>query len=611
MNLLRKLTFPRQPIQNVLFVGFGGLNVLAVAFVLYLGLTSTTDLTKDYHRVLFETALKNLNNEVEGLLLPAENQALWARDQVELGHLDLNNFQQLETFIRATLGATPNVTGAGFVYPDGTARYINRNNNKFQQTKDITTDEAKRLFASLENVHKPVWGRLFWFEEEHQTVVDVRMPIYVKGKFEAVLFIGVTVAQLSRSILNTSKDEYLTPFILYGDDHVLAHPLLSDGLTIADELGTRADWVEGKGVVPLLSLEGFVDSKLVRLIEGPVQKARLVSPIKGVELNGAIIDSDMHIVATQNLHRFGEKSWMLGVYINGEKSEQTAALRLFQVAGAGVIVLVISVLLSLKVGKKIARPIVRLAEMAKAIRQGVATPVDPLPRSRLRELDQAAQAFNEMMEGLRERDMIREVFGRYVPESVAASLLQDGGQLPAVSGTATILFSDLEGFTRLTEDVGPERIVSILNAYFSDVVDVLERHSGVVTQFQGDAVLATFNVPIQSDDHADKALCAALEIQELLENKTYDGVKLCSRIGINTGNVVAGAVGAEGRLNYTVHGDAVNLAARIESLNKQYKTKVLVSEQTQKRVTICGFEEIGRVEVRGRESDVRLFVLKS
>ncbi len=610
MNLIRKLTFPRQPIKNVLFLGFGGVTLLAVAIVLYMGLNYTTKLTKVYHHLLIDTALNKLTQEVESLLIPVEDQALWLNDQVKSGDLDIDDYSQVETFIRGMLAGTPHVTGAGIIYRDGTSRYMLREQNTWLVKQETTALETEKLFRVMSQMKSPVWSRLVWYDLLKQTIVDLRLPLYKNGKIHGVLFIGVTVAQLSQSILNTSTDQYLTPFVLYGEDHLLAHPLLTSGSTLLDPTYLQRDWIDGVGDIPLPSVREYQDQILARLVKGPVFPAGLISPIRDVTVNRARINGDVYLIATRRLMRFGKTPWVTGVYINAEKSDRTVAMQLFEMAGVGAIILIVSVVLSLKVGKKMARPIIRLSEAARSMRIGDFERQPPLPRSRLRELDQASLAFNDMMEGIRERDMIREVFGRYVPESVAASLMQENGELPPTSTTATILFSDIEGFTQLTEEVGPVRIVSILNSYFSIVVEVMEKYGGVVTQFQGDAVLVTFNVPIQSDDHAEKALQAALETEQILKNRTFEGVHLKSRFGINTGNVVAGAVGARGRLNYTVHGDAVNLASRIESLNKKYQTTILLSEKTRNLIKTVELEEIGQTKVRGHSRYLKLFVPK-
>jgi class 3 adenylate cyclase len=172
---------------------------------------------------------------------------------------------------------------------------------------------------------------------------------------------------------------------------------------------------------------------------------------------------------------------------------------------------------------------------------------------------------------------------------------------------ATILFCDIEGFTQLTETLGPVKIVDVLNAFFSAMVDILEQHGGVVTQFQGDAILATFNVPVTDANHASNAIHAAQQMLNCVAGNEFGGESLNVRIGINTGSVVAGAIGAKGRLNYTVHGDTVNLAARLEALNKEYGSRLLISESCAAQARDCELSRIGEVTVRGQTKSINLF----
>lgn len=149
--------------------------------------------------------------------------------------------------------------------------------------------------------------------------------------------------------------------------------------------------------------------------------------------------------------------------------------------------------------------------------------------------------------------------------------------------------------------------VAVLNTFFSEMVRILERYGRVVTQFQGDAILATFNVPVTDADHAGNAVRATLEMQRHVETGEFAGERLRIRIGINTGTVVAGAVGADERLSYTVHGDAVNLAARLESLNKEFGTRILASEHTISLVTGFDIRRIGETAVRGRTQPTAVY----
>jgi len=150
--------------------------------------------------------------------------------------------------------------------------------------------------------------------------------------------------------------------------------------------------------------------------------------------------------------------------------------------------------------------------------------------------------------------------------------------------------------------------------FYAAVAEPLERHGGVINQFQGDAILATFNAPRLDPDHAANAISAALEIQALLAARTFgDDLVLRARIGINTGVVIHGLIGTPDRLGYTVIGDEVNVAARLEALNKEYGTSVIVSEQTRERAGDGQFASVllGEVQVRGRKTATRIYRVDS
>lgn len=206
---------------------------------------------------------------------------------------------------------------------------------------------------------------------------------------------------------------------------------------------------------------------------------------------------------------------------------------------------------------------------------------------------------------------------RFVPSEVVKQVQTSVDELSAGQGElkeTTILFTDLEGFTSLSEKLTPTDLINTLNEYFSAVVEPIEHYGGAVTQFQGDAILASFNQPRADEDHAANAVRAALKIQEILAQRTFgDGLNLRSRVGINSGVVVGGLVGTKDRLGYTVHGDDVNLAARLEQLNKEYGTSILVSQSTRDLAggEGFGFRKIGQVQVRGRHSETTLYTVEN
>ena len=217
---------------------------------------------------------------------------------------------------------------------------------------------------------------------------------------------------------------------------------------------------------------------------------------------------------------------------------------------------------------------------------------------------------DSVVEGSAARDL-----SRFVPQEIAQKVIQS--EEGAITGKGevsecTILFTDIESFTAISEKLSPEQLIEALNRYFSLISGPITEHGGVISQFQGDAVLATFNVPKPDVDHASNAVKAALEIQSVLEGVEFgDGVQFNTRVGINTGTVVGGLVGSGDRVGYTVHGDNVNLTARLEQLNKDYGTRIIVAESTLEKIPEGNFAfcELGEVSVRGLNRPIRIFTV--
>ena len=218
--------------------------------------------------------------------------------------------------------------------------------------------------------------------------------------------------------------------------------------------------------------------------------------------------------------------------------------------------------------------------------------------------------FNAMVEGLRERETIRETFGRYVDESVAAAILDGQGDSKGEIREATILFTDIAGFTTIAEYLAPHELVAALNEYLATVLAPIRAHGGVVNTFIGDGLFASFNMPLACEDHACAAVRAAIDIQRAVGSRTFgdQGVALATRVGISTGPVIGGSIGAGERMSFTLLGSTVNLAARLEELNKHHGTRILVSQSTR---DLCGerftFGALGNVPVRGRSEAIAIF----
>jgi len=226
-------------------------------------------------------------------------------------------------------------------------------------------------------------------------------------------------------------------------------------------------------------------------------------------------------------------------------------------------------------------------------------------------------AYQYFVEG-REKRKVSRLFGRYVSRDVYAQLMAhpDLAELGGTRREMTVLFSDIRGFTSVTERGDPEALVAQLNEYFSRMVAVVFRHHGTVDKFVGDMVMALFGAPLDDADHADHAVAAAVdmvrELGELNQAWAAGGLpQLDIGVGVNSGDMIAGNIGSSAIMSYTVIGDNVNLGSRLESLNKEYKTRIIISDATRTRLsTAYELLPLGDVIVKGKSTPVAIYQVK-
>lgn len=225
-----------------------------------------------------------------------------------------------------------------------------------------------------------------------------------------------------------------------------------------------------------------------------------------------------------------------------------------------------------------------------------------------------AYSYRFILEG-RHKEKIKNAMGRYISQDVMKNVVKDidGIKLGGKRANVTVLFADIRGFTSMSEKMAAEEVSVILNEYFTEIEPIISKHNGVINKFIGDAVMAIFGEPIQDKDHALNAVkCANEMLQKVTELSTkwlLEGKpKIEIGIGINTGEAFVGNIGSETRLEYTVIGDVVNLASRIESYNKVYKTNFLISSTTYEKVrNIADVIKISEVSIRGKSKKLDIY----
>jgi class 3 adenylate cyclase len=289
--------------------------------------------------------------------------------------------------------------------------------------------------------------------------------------------------------------------------------------------------------------------------------------------------------------------------------ELDAAILKSSVAGACA-----ALLLGLLVARRLTRPISALTRGVARVAAGDLAQELPV-RSR-DEVGQLTRAFNEMVAGLRQRDFIRNAFGRYVSPEVAKTLLEspEGLRLGGHKREITVLMSDLRGYTRFAEQGDPEWVMEVLNNYLARMADIVIAHGGTINEFIGDAIFAVFGAPLDQPDHAERAAAAALAMQGAMvelnrANATRGWPRFEMGIGVNTGEAVVGNIGSEQRAKYAVVGAAVNLAARVEGCT--VGGQIFVTAGTLERVrALAEVAEPVRVELKGIAEPVLLYELR-
>jgi class 3 adenylate cyclase len=308
------------------------------------------------------------------------------------------------------------------------------------------------------------------------------------------------------------------------------------------------------------------------------------------------------------------------VHEEGAEAETTAAhpdtlagvpIAVIELVVAGVS-LALSVGAALYVGRTIIRPVRSLEASMQRVETGDLEATATVTGND--EIGHLAAVFNRMVTGLRREATIRNLFGQYVSPEVARLAIEEAERLEEQVVRCSVLFVDIRRFTALAEVLPPARLIGTLNRYFERMLAAVEVDGGIVNKFGGDSLLAVFGSPLNpGEDHARRAVRAALRMQSALaefnrEQAQAEMPELRVGFGLATGEVVAGKIGSSRKLEYTVIGDPVNLAARLQELTTELKAEILVSAETAR---LAGGEarlrSLGEIEVRGRVEPVEVF----
>jgi class 3 adenylate cyclase len=426
------------------------------------------------------------------------------------------------------------------------------------------------------------------------TVLNLRRPVRRDG-FVGMVVAGLKVAALSEFIAGLESESGQFAFILYDRDKVLAHPAL-----VHDFEGLRPDR-------PLPKVTEVGDPILSEIWKEGWQERRL----RIGSGHSSRFGEDDYVFLYAPLADYADMPWQVGSYFR-EDEIGSQVFRVIQTALIGVLGIIAAMVAAFFLGRMIRAPITQLAEAATMLQALSLDRVPALPRSRLRELDDAMRAFNAMVGGLKS-------FALYVPRDLVRNLLARGDPAAIASETReiTVMFTDIVGFTHRTERLSAEDTATFLNRHFTLVSRCIEAEGGTIDKYIGDASMALWNAAEPQPDHAARAVRAAQTIQTALaaDNAGLEApVRLC--IGVHSGPAVVGNIGSATRMNYTVVGDTVNTANRLESLGRDLlpdaPVAVLLSAATVAALPAeAAVVSLGHHALRGRDAQTEVFTLAS
>jgi len=555
----------RLPITSTLLVGFGGLVAIAVATVMLISIRVAQENTD---QLLQQTASQRLDSaiaRIDRYLQPvADDVGFLASQLAREGDLTSTGDRNIETMMRGSLGGIPQVVGVVFVRPDLSSVRASREHDRERIGLVSGTSAGERfgpeLLEAAKRVHGVAWNAAFYVQDPGVTFISALAPVSRDGQFRGAVVAAVAVDELS--LLIDSGDSEGTMFILSASDEVIAHPQLAHGgfTPTPDHFLLRRNELNDPVMQKLWSAQ--TDGGMAARVRTSTTGTRRIE-----------VAGESFVVLLRQVSRFSRQPWIAGIYFPA--TQMSGPINRLRLAFAvGLVILALGVGLALLLGRGLAQPIRRLAAAAAAVSAFDFSGAQRIGSSPLREIDSAGRAWDSMLMALR-------WFETYVPKTLVSRLLgeaSDGGGLKTEEREVSVMFTDIAGFSRIATGRSPAALAAFLNRHFGLIGKEVDALGGTIDKYIGDSVMAFWGAPGDDPDHAEHACRAALAIAETLTDDNRRRAKkglrpVRLRIGVHTGPAVVGNVGAPGRINYTLIGDTVNAAQRLEQLGKEVKNE--------------------------------------
>jgi class 3 adenylate cyclase len=539
------------PIAWLLLGGVGALVTLSLIIVLVTGFVAAGRNTVELIRERVVETMGVVTTRTETHLRTAAEHARTVAGLIEAEQFDFRS-SDIDR-IRLTMAAIPQIGGTAIILKDGRTIRIGRNDAVVRGTWD-ELGVTPQLFDAVTRVSSVTWSDPIWAADIGHAIVVARYPIRRAGEVLGFVASGITTDDLS-TFLERLSTPAVRAFLLDSTNHVVAHH--DPHINLTDNHTGAAPTAEELG-----------DEVLAAYLRGDYEDTTLLRGLKGLHtalVHGSDLD---YVVITAPFDAVRPTKWTVGVIASTESSE-VLFTRLYGILIAGATVLAMTLFLLWRVARSVRQPVTALALASDAIRRLDLDSIPDAPETAVAELREASAAFHSMVGALR-------WFELYVPRRLVKRLMDapqtDG--YPTRKREVTVMFTDIPGFTSLSEDKDANAISELLNAHFSLIARCVEAEDGTIDKYIGDSVMAFWGAPSRQEDHAARAIRATQAIARAIhaENEVRAAAgepPVRVRIGLHSGAVVVGNIGAPGRVNYTLVGDPVNVANRIEQLGKE------------------------------------------
>jgi len=548
----------RLPLIAALALAFTSLTLISgIAYIVVLtGATTTAE------RLLVDRAERVVDAQlamIKSRLDPVQEHLELIAALAAAGRIDIDSPTAMREALAVMMTKVPAVSIAAFATFDLQLQRAERRPDG-QIIRDavslLSLPRGLERFRELQTAHRTFWGALFWSDTLKQPVLNVRTPVRrTDDAFIGALIATVAVGDLSYLIGEASQGTEGQYFILVGTDKVLAHRRLVDprGLDLSEDR-------------PLPTIKEVDDPVLANIWDPPVRAGRIDKVLGSF---GRVVRAQgrQWVFVYREIRRYGPEPWLVGQYYPLE--DVTGDLdRLTNGAIVGGATLIVALVVALLMGLSMARSIRTITSAAESIERLEFE--QPFHRhSRLREIDDAGHSLDKARGALK-------WFGAYVPHRLVFRLMELGeGAVVSRRRDVTVMFTDIVEFTPQAETLPEQETAELLNHHFALLGACIEREHGVIDKYIGDSVMAVWGGLSKMENHADHAVKAALEIARVIVEDNairraagHEPIRM--RIGLHSGPVVVGNIGAPGRVNFTVVGDTVNIAQRFEQLGKEF-----------------------------------------